>query len=180
MGICHSAGRRVPSLLICIQKCTTNPAYLDEVPNNLQNYGEISSYPPAIYYQSVGWYDNDAANLKLVSPDDEAERIVPLLGGRNRPSNSAMNKSKTSSSVLTWHLLPQREKVLPMSPEGCVTYVSGRSQPTAWAAPADTGAHTRNDSNFICKIIHFCTPFRKILLDSAGTHFKGIFRISAH
>ena len=31
------------------------PKYLDEIPNNLQNYGEISSYPPAIYYQSVGW-----------------------------------------------------------------------------------------------------------------------------
>ncbi len=60
------------------------PAYLDEIPNNLQNYGEISSYSPAIYYQSVGWYDNDAANLKPVSPDDEAERIVPLLGGRTK------------------------------------------------------------------------------------------------
>ena len=36
------------------------PDYLDEVPNNLQNYGEVSSYPPAIYYQAVGWYDNDA------------------------------------------------------------------------------------------------------------------------
>ena len=32
------------------------PEYLDEDPNNLQNYGEISSYPPAIYYHSVGWY----------------------------------------------------------------------------------------------------------------------------
>ena len=39
------------------------PKYLDEVPNNLQNYGEISSYSPAIYYHAVGWYDNDAANL---------------------------------------------------------------------------------------------------------------------
>ena len=59
------------------------PDYLREVPNNLENYGEISSYPPAIHYQSVGWYDNDAANLKPVSPLDEAERIVPLMGGRD-------------------------------------------------------------------------------------------------
>ena len=58
------------------------PKYLDEIPNNLQNYGEISSYPPAIYYKSVGWYDNDAANLKPIAPDDEARRIVPLMGGR--------------------------------------------------------------------------------------------------
>ena len=59
------------------------PDYLREVPNNLENYGEISSYPPAIYYQSVGWYDNDAAHLAPVSPMDEAERIVPLMGGRD-------------------------------------------------------------------------------------------------
>ena len=58
------------------------PAYLNETPNNLHNYGEISSYAPAIHYQCVGWYDNDAANLKPVAPWDEAERIVPLMGGR--------------------------------------------------------------------------------------------------
>ena len=30
------------------------PKYLDEVPDNLQCYGEITSYPPAIYYKAVG------------------------------------------------------------------------------------------------------------------------------
>jgi alkyl sulfatase BDS1-like metallo-beta-lactamase superfamily hydrolase len=60
------------------------PKYLDEAPHNLQNYGEISTYPPAIYYQAVGWYDNDAANLKPLAPDDEARRIVPLMGGREK------------------------------------------------------------------------------------------------
>ena len=65
------------------------PKYLDEIPNNLQNYGEISSYPPAIYYHSVGWYDNDAANLKPVAPDDEARRIVPLMGGRTNVLGAA-------------------------------------------------------------------------------------------
>jgi len=71
------------------------PKYLDEVPNNLQNYGEISSYSPAIYYQAVGWYDNDAANLKRVAPDDEARRMVALIGGRARvmaAANDALEK----------------------------------------------------------------------------------------
>lgn len=75
------------------------PEYLNEVPNNLQNYGEISSYPPAIYYQAVGWYDNDAAHLKPVSPDDEAERIVPLMGGRDKvlaAASAAMDKKEYS------------------------------------------------------------------------------------
>jgi len=59
------------------------PEYLDAVPNNLQAYGEISSYSPAIFYQAVGWYDNDAANLKPIAPKEEAQRMVPLLGGRD-------------------------------------------------------------------------------------------------
>jgi alkyl sulfatase BDS1-like metallo-beta-lactamase superfamily hydrolase len=75
------------------------PDYLREVPNNLENYGEISSYPPAIYYQSVGWYDNDAANLAPVAPMDEAERIVPLMGGRDKvlaAAEAAMEKKEYS------------------------------------------------------------------------------------
>jgi len=75
------------------------PDYLREVPNNLENYGEISSYPPAIYYQSVGWYDNDAAHLAPVAPMDEAERIVPLVGGRDAvlaAAEEAMEKKEYS------------------------------------------------------------------------------------
>jgi len=60
------------------------PKYLDEAPINLQSYGEVSTYPPAIYYQTVGWYDNDAANLKPLAPADEARRLVPLMGGREK------------------------------------------------------------------------------------------------
>jgi alkyl sulfatase BDS1-like metallo-beta-lactamase superfamily hydrolase len=75
------------------------PDYLKEVPNNLENYGEVSSYPPAIYYQSVGWYDNDAAHLSPVSPMDEAQRIVPLMGGRDgvlAAAEAAMEKKEYS------------------------------------------------------------------------------------
>ena len=73
------------------------PQYLDEVPNNLQAYGEISSYPPAIYYQAVGWYDNDAANLKPLAPLDVSRRLVPLLGGRTEvlaAATAAMEKKE--------------------------------------------------------------------------------------
>ncbi|HEY9690559.1 MAG TPA: alkyl sulfatase dimerization domain-containing protein, partial [Coleofasciculaceae cyanobacterium] len=65
------------------------PPYLDEAPPNLQSYGEISTYPPAIYYQTVGWYDNDAANLKPLAPADEARRLVPLMGGREKVLEAA-------------------------------------------------------------------------------------------
>lgn len=76
------------------------PDYLDEVPNNLQGYGEISSYPPAIYYQSVGWYDNDAVNLKKLSPIDESRRLVPLMGGRDKVLEAA--KSAMEKRELAW------------------------------------------------------------------------------
>ena len=75
------------------------PDYLRAVPNNLESYGEVSSYSPAIHYQSVGWYDNDAANLKPVSPLEEAERIVPLMGGRDAvlaAAAAAMEKKEYS------------------------------------------------------------------------------------
>lgn len=44
------------------------PDYLYDAPANLQSYGEISTYAPAIFYHAIGWYDNDAANLKIPAP----------------------------------------------------------------------------------------------------------------
>jgi alkyl sulfatase BDS1-like metallo-beta-lactamase superfamily hydrolase len=60
------------------------PEYLKEIPHNFETYGEISSYSPAIFTHAVGWYDGDAANLKQISYLDEARRLVPLLGGRDK------------------------------------------------------------------------------------------------
>jgi alkyl sulfatase BDS1-like metallo-beta-lactamase superfamily hydrolase len=75
----------------------TFPKYLDESPFNLQNYGEISTYSPAIFYQAIGWYDNDAANLKPIAPIEEAKRLVPLMGGREKvleAARAALNKKE--------------------------------------------------------------------------------------
>jgi alkyl sulfatase BDS1-like metallo-beta-lactamase superfamily hydrolase len=47
----------------------------------------------------VGWCDNDAANLSPVAPMDEAQRIVPLMGGRDgvlAASAEAMEKEEYS------------------------------------------------------------------------------------
>lgn len=94
------------------------PDYLDEVPNNIQAYGEISSYPPAIYYKAVGWYDNDAVNLKPVAPIDESRRLVPLMGGRTKvleAVKAAMDKKEFAwAGQLVNHLYrldPQDQEV---------------------------------------------------------------------
>jgi len=75
----------------------TMPDYLDENPYNLQMYGEMSSYIPAIYNYAIGWYDNDAAHLKGLAPQDEAARIVPLMGGKKevlKAAQDAMDKNE--------------------------------------------------------------------------------------
>jgi len=109
------------------------PEYLNEVPNNLQNYGEISTYPPAIYHQCVGWYDNDAANLKPVSPEDEAQRIVPLMGGRDKvfaaATEALSNKEYAWAAQLVnylYRLDPQDEEVRKVKAEALrqMAYVS--------------------------------------------------------
>ncbi len=69
----------------------TMPSYLNEIPYNFQIYGEMTSYVPAIYNYAIGWYDNDAAHLKVLAPQDEAARIVPLMGGRNQVLKEAQN-----------------------------------------------------------------------------------------
>jgi alkyl sulfatase BDS1-like metallo-beta-lactamase superfamily hydrolase len=60
------------------------PAYLEADPHNFQSYGELSFQPPAIYYHTVGWYDGDAATIFRPSPQEEAERLVKLIGGRGK------------------------------------------------------------------------------------------------
>jgi len=60
------------------------PEYLKETPQNNESYGEVSSYPPAIFHHAVGWYDNDAASLKPLAPIDEANRLVALIGGHDK------------------------------------------------------------------------------------------------
>ena len=92
------------------------PPYLYKAPPNLQSYGEISTYLPAIYYQTVGWYDNDAANLKPLAPIEEARRLVPLIGGRKKVLEAA--KAALAKKGYSWaaqlanqvYLLDQQDK----------------------------------------------------------------------
>jgi len=60
------------------------PAYLEEDPHNFQSYGELSFQTPAIYYHTVGWWDGDGATIFRPSPEEAAERIVALIGGRDK------------------------------------------------------------------------------------------------
>jgi alkyl sulfatase BDS1-like metallo-beta-lactamase superfamily hydrolase len=109
------------------------PEYLKETPNNFETYGEISSYSPAIFTHAVGWYDGDAANLKQLSNVDEARRLVPLLGGRDKvlaASREALaNKEYLWSVQLVNHLYqldPQDMEVRQLKADGlrAMSYVA--------------------------------------------------------
>lgn len=65
------------------------PDYLAEDPHNFESYGELSFQTPAIYYHTVGWYNGDAATIFRPSPQEEAERIIQLMGGRDKVMQAA-------------------------------------------------------------------------------------------
>ena len=65
------------------------PDYLAEDPHNFESYGELSFQTPAIYYHTVGWYNGDAATIFRPSPQEEAERIIKLIGGRDKVMQEA-------------------------------------------------------------------------------------------
>lgn len=60
------------------------PDYLAADPHNFESYGELSFQTPAIFYHAVGWWDNDGATMFRASPREEAERLVALIGGRDK------------------------------------------------------------------------------------------------
>jgi len=57
------------------------PTYLKEIPENAQTYGETVHFPEAIYQYVIGWFDGDVTQLFKVSPTEEADRLVELMGG---------------------------------------------------------------------------------------------------
>jgi alkyl sulfatase BDS1-like metallo-beta-lactamase superfamily hydrolase len=60
------------------------PPHLKEIAENAETYGENIHFPAAIYQYAIGWFDNDVTELFKIHPDEEAERMVALMGGRDQ------------------------------------------------------------------------------------------------
>jgi len=60
------------------------PKHLAEPYYNAEAYGETPWFPPAIYYYQMGWYDRDATQIFKLPPKQEAERLVDLMGGKDK------------------------------------------------------------------------------------------------
>jgi alkyl sulfatase BDS1-like metallo-beta-lactamase superfamily hydrolase len=65
------------------------PPHLKEIPENAQVYGETVHYPEAIYQYVIGWFDGDVTKLFRVPPREEAERLVKLMGGKDKVIQAA-------------------------------------------------------------------------------------------
>jgi alkyl sulfatase BDS1-like metallo-beta-lactamase superfamily hydrolase len=65
--------------------------HLKEIAENAEAYGENIHFPAAIYQYAIGWFDNDVTTLFKIHPDEEAERMVALMGGRDEVITAAQN-----------------------------------------------------------------------------------------
>ncbi len=95
------------------------PPHMADLPLNAETYGEVSFYPPAIYQYAIGWYDRDTTTIHEIAPRDEAERLVALMGGRDKvlaASKSAFDKKEYSWAAqlvnYLYKLDPQDKEVL--------------------------------------------------------------------
>lgn len=78
------------------------PKHLAEDPNNAEVYGETPWYPPAIYYYQMGWFDGDVTKLWQLPPKEEAQRLVNLMGGRDKvlaAASTALEKKEYAWSA---------------------------------------------------------------------------------
>jgi alkyl sulfatase BDS1-like metallo-beta-lactamase superfamily hydrolase len=60
------------------------PAHLKNAYYNAEVYGETTWFPSAVFYYQMGWYDHDATKIFQIPPKEEAERLVMLMGGRDK------------------------------------------------------------------------------------------------
>jgi len=94
------------------------PPHLKEIPENAQVYGETVHFPEAIYQYVIGWFDGDVTKLFRVPPKEEAERLVKLVGGKDKVVKAA--KAALDAKEYAWaaqliqyvYLLDSRDKVV--------------------------------------------------------------------
>ncbi|NET42858.1 alkyl sulfatase dimerization domain-containing protein [Okeania sp. SIO2B3] len=59
------------------------PQHLADSDYNAEIYGETPWYPPAVFYYQMGWYDRNPTKIFQLPPQETAQRLVALMGGRD-------------------------------------------------------------------------------------------------
>jgi len=76
------------------------PPHLREIPENAQTYGETVHFPEAIYQYVIGWFDGDVTKLFRVPPSEEADRLVAMMGGKEKVVAAA--KAALDAKEFAW------------------------------------------------------------------------------
>ncbi|MBP0021486.1 MAG: MBL fold metallo-hydrolase [Cyanobacteria bacterium SBLK] len=59
------------------------PQHLADAYYNAETYGETPWYPQAVFDYQMGWFDRDSTKLFQLPPQETAQRLVALMGGRD-------------------------------------------------------------------------------------------------
>ena len=76
------------------------PPHIENFPLFAEGYGELQWYPPYFFNHAIGWWDGDAATLYKLAPDDEAKRLVDMMGGRDKVLSAA--KESFDKNEFAW------------------------------------------------------------------------------
>ncbi|MFT5684508.1 MAG: alkyl sulfatase BDS1-like metallo-beta-lactamase superfamily hydrolase, partial [Myxococcota bacterium] len=75
------------------------PAHLAAVPALAERYGQVDWSARAIYTNELGWFDEHPEALYPLPPDDEARRMIAMMGGEE-----AVLTAATSADDPRWSL----------------------------------------------------------------------------
>ncbi|MDJ0510145.1 MAG: alkyl sulfatase dimerization domain-containing protein [Crocosphaera sp.] len=59
------------------------PQHLADAYYNAESYGETPWYPAAMFYYQMGWYDRNPSKIFQLPPQETAQRLIALMGGRD-------------------------------------------------------------------------------------------------
>lgn len=93
-GILHGLGPQD------LRYFVSKPSHLAETPYNAEMYGETPWFPPAVYYDQMGWFDRDVTTLYALPAKEEATRLVALMGGRDKVVSAA--KESLGKNEYAW------------------------------------------------------------------------------
>jgi alkyl sulfatase BDS1-like metallo-beta-lactamase superfamily hydrolase len=127
----------------------------------------------------VGWYDNDAAHLKPVSPDDEARRIVPLMGGRSKVLAAATNALKKKEYAWAAQLVNYLYRLNPRDKEARKIKAEALRQMAYVSTGANDRAHLMSQALALegkVKILRLVPPAPEAII-ALPTTYVDYFRV---
>lgn len=93
------------------------PPHLAQDPWLFESYGQLDWHAPYIMQYAIGWWDGDAATLVRLPPREIAERLVPLIGGREKLLAAARQAQADGELAWALELLNYQFRLTPSDPE---------------------------------------------------------------